>query len=442
MKRLSALVLLFVVFSAHYTSAEETRVAVIVLPGDDKPREALVQQEMLDEAFQKSGDDLPWILLAFQRITPELTQGDVSEMLDVLMKKGKKAYQYMKLAKAQKYFAKATTLMRKRPLTRCNPEQPAEMYLYWARSVLDAGDETKAQHLLEQIQRFDKDAEPDPAVMPPKLVATFDLASDERASKPIGKTLLEIGPSQGTIVVNCKRMPPGVVEYTGVAGDELWIAAEITGGTFASTFTLPAGKRRQITIFSGQENDPLTISRRLLSLSRRMPSLETLRTRPDSDLDRLAGNLGVKALLLGQIKNRGSAVLYTGLYIPSKGLVSDPSMVPMNPSGKPDAKKLAEAFSSMAAAMASPSVMAALNPPEQKDEHELVEKAATTSTPKELTDKNSDENKGSTAWYKTWWFWTATGVVLAGAVTTGLVLGLSNSAPEPSGKVVLTISEP
>ncbi len=440
MTRFTAQFIAICILAAPVLPAKETKVAVIVLPGDDKPNEALVQQKMLDAAFQKSGDGLAWILVAFQRVTPELTQQDVTEQVKSLDEKGKKAYQYMKLKEAKKYFSKAAALMRARPLTRCNPEQPAKMYLYWARSVLDAGDDSTAQKLLGQIQRFDPDAEPDPAIMPPKLVATFDLATNERGSKPRGKLLLEIGPNPGTIVVNCRRMPPGVVEFSGVEGDELWIAAEISGGSFASSFTLPGGKRRQLTIFSGRHDDPLTISRRLLSLNRRMVSLRDLHDRPDSDLDRLAGDLGVDVLLLGQLKNdKGSGLLYTGLYVPSKGLNSDPILVPMSPSGNPVAGELLAAFDTMANQIRSPSVLAALAHTENKD---VVEQAATSPIPKQVKHRTKGDKDGGPKWYHTWWFWTATGAVIAGAVTTGLVLGLSGNSTEPSGKVVLTISQP
>lgn len=441
MTRIIPKILLLSLLSAPIAWASETKVAVIILPGDDKQREGMMQQKMLNEAYQQSGDELPWILVAFQRITPELTQGDVADMTAGLVKKGKKAYQYMKLAEAQRYFEKAASLMRKRPLTRCAPDQPAQMYLYWARAVLDGGDEARAQQLLEQVQRFDPKASPDPAVMPPKLVATFDIASDERGNKPEAKTLLEIGPNPGTIVVNCRRMPPGVVEFKGVAGDELWIAAEIAGGTFASAFVLPGGKRRQIIIFSGQQNEPLAISRRILSLSRRMVSMGDLRSRSDSDLDRLANKLGVQALLLGQLKTRdGTTELFTGLYIPSKGLQSDPIGVPVDKSGAPIEQKLSLAFSSMGKQMSSPSVMAALAGKEKTTKPDAIKKAATTPPPKQI--KADGVKSESPAWYRTWWFWTATGVVVAGAVTTGLVLGLRDTATDPSGKVVLTISEP
>jgi hypothetical protein len=34
------------------------------------------------------------------------------------------------------------------------------------------------------------------------------------------------------------------------------------------------------------------------------------------------------------------------------------------------------------------------------------------------------EKEESTPWYKTWWFWTTVGVVVAAGATTGVVLGL------------------
>jgi len=42
----------------------------------------------------------------------------------------------------------------------------------------------------------------------------------------------------------------------------------------------------------------------------------------------------------------------------------------------------------------------------------------------------------------TWWFWTAAGVVVAGAVTTGVVVGTMDTGESPSGKVILSVSPP
>lgn len=43
---------------------------------------------------------------------------------------------------------------------------------------------------------------------------------------------------------------------------------------------------------------------------------------------------------------------------------------------------------------------------------------------------------GRRPWYRTWWFWTVTGVVVAGAVTTALVLTLPGEAePPPQGSL-------
>jgi hypothetical protein len=41
-------------------------------------------------------------------------------------------------------------------------------------------------------------------------------------------------------------------------------------------------------------------------------------------------------------------------------------------------------------------------------------------------------------WYKTWWFWAAASALVAGSLTTGLVLGLPPNV-QSSGQVVLTI---
>ncbi|MCC6811777.1 MAG: PEGA domain-containing protein [Deltaproteobacteria bacterium] len=50
-------------------------------------------------------------------------------------------------------------------------------------------------------------------------------------------------------------------------------------------------------------------------------------------------------------------------------------------------------------------------------------------------DVSLSEKKG-TPFYATWWFWTVTGVVVAGAVTTGVVLGTRPVAPKDQGTSV------
>ena len=44
-----------------------------------------------------------------------------------------------------------------------------------------------------------------------------------------------------------------------------------------------------------------------------------------------------------------------------------------------------------------------------------------------------------TPWWKSWWFWTITGVVLAGAATTGAVLGTMSGDKADSGSGKVTI---
>lgn len=49
----------------------------------------------------------------------------------------------------------------------------------------------------------------------------------------------------------------------------------------------------------------------------------------------------------------------------------------------------------------------------------------------EVPEDNVGEDR---PWYRTWWFWTITGVVVAGAVTTGIVVGTRDPAvQEPPG---------
>ncbi len=419
------------------------RLAVLLLPaGDVEPAEQLlVQEAMLSEAFTHSGDELDWLLVAFSSQRPRDAEQRILAEVERLIEKGKKSYRYMKLQKAEASFEKAAAMLRSRPLTRCDAKKISQMYLYWARSVLDGGEEIGAQALLGQIARFDPKAAPDPAVMPPNLVATFDLALDERRNRPLGKVLFEIGPSAGAIHVNCRPMSAGVVEHTGVAGDELWLAAEVSGGQFCNRFTLAEGARRRLIVFSGQPGDSVLMAERFKALGKRKATLSSIGKRPDDDVDALASITDTRVLLLGEMtETPGGRAVRLGLYVPGRGLVGDPRVVPLTRTSRPDSTSLSAAFDELAKTVKGPTMLAILFPSEPEPRPEALK--VDDEPPGDGRSGNYDDNAGATPWYKTWWFWTAAGVAMAGAVATGVALGVSSGEVEPSGKVVLTINPP
>ena len=82
-----------------------------------------------------------------------------------------------------------------------------------ACDMLDSGDDEAAQQLLVKVTRFDPKAGPDPATMPPNLVATYDLALDDLRRKPTVRVPVDLGPGQGSLVIDCRgRATPVTVE--------------------------------------------------------------------------------------------------------------------------------------------------------------------------------------------------------------------------------------
>jgi hypothetical protein len=326
-------------------------------------------------------------------------------------------------------------MLQRTPLARCNPKVIADLYFYWARATLDAGDDMAAQKLLVRVTRFDPKAGPDPATMPPNLVATYDIALDDLGSKALVRVPVEIGPGQGSLVVDCAEKPiPATVE--GRAGEEFWLAAQTEGGTFRGRFTFQEGPRRKLIVFSGHPGDDARISDHLGSLKSGNVTLSLLKTK-NADLDGLTTILGVDVLLLGEVRTslEGKA-LHLSPYVPGRGTTADPFVVPLSTDGTPDPDKLQAAFAETVKLMKSPTLLSALAEKRKQDQPPPLEDL--TAPLREPEDENGD----SPPFYKTWWFWTATGVVVAGAVVTGVLLGASAAGEEPSGKVILLINPP
>ena len=59
--------------------------------------------------------------------------------------------------------------------------------------------------------------------------------------------------------------------------------------------------------------------------------------------------------------------------------------------------------------------------------------------PGRLTSISLNLIKEPTPWWKTWWFWTIAGTVVAGGVTTGVILGTSDSKQPSSGSGTATL---
>jgi hypothetical protein len=411
--------------------------AVMVLPGIDlSPTDRMPVQDMLNGyALRHSGEDLDWQLMAYSPLQSPYKEAEVLAEVSRNIKEGKKTYQYLKLPEAQAIFKGAAGALRNLPPAQCDRAQIAQMYLYWARATLDAGDDEQAQKLLANIGRFDPESGPDPAVMPPNLVAVYDIALEDVRKMPEGKTILEITPGRGSLFIDCQSKPAGVVQIKGAATSQFWLAAQIEGGFFRSSFNFYEGSRRHLKIYSPRPGDERKLADHLLKLGRANPSIGMLKAADNEDLDQVAEILHVDVVLAAEIKKSADGkVVRLGLYVPAKGIVGAVHDVKFGPGVLPDEVALSNAMKTLAKTMKSPALLTAL----ALEKPEPPPDDTGTSIPT----GQDDEVSQAPIWYKTWWFWTATGAVVAGAVLSGVLLGTRDTGESPSGQVILTVSPP
>ena len=409
------------------------QLAVITLPSNEvhPDEQGRTQDALLDQAFAQSGPDLAWQLVAFSppRHSPPEQEivGDLNKNIEL----GKQAYRYLKLPEALATFKKTFQKLRADPPAKCDPKTVTDLLFYWARAALDTGDEASAQNLLGKILRFDSQAGPDPAVMPPNVVASFDIATEYQRHKPQATVSIKVGPGQGNLFVDCVARPAGIVDSSGVVGEDFWIATEIERGTFRAAFTLRDGLKRNLMVWSGQPNDPATMAEHFRVLTRSPVKLSEL-TAGNVNLDAIAAILNVQMLLLGEshIAPRGKTV-DVALYVPKKGVQGKPIEVSLNENGEPKTSSLENAFNQLTNDVKSPTILAMLTP---------ITKPAAAKAADDVTKRKDSEE--STPWYKTWWFWTATGAVVAAAVVIGVVVGVKSSEETKSGSVLINILKP
>jgi hypothetical protein len=410
----------------------EIQLAVLTLPSNEvKPDEQdRTQDVLLDSALAHSGADLTWQLVAFSPPGYSTPEQEILSDLKKNIELGKQAYRYLKLPEALATFKNAFQKLRNNPPARCDPKTVTDLLFYWARAALDTGDEASSQNLLGKILRFDPTAGPDPAVMPPNVVAAFDMATEYQKHKPPATVTIEVGPGQGNLFVDCAAKPVGLVETSGPIGEEFWIASEIERGMFRATFTFRDGPKRKLKIWSGQPNDPSTIAEHFRVLSRSMVKLRDLRS-SNVNLDAISSILNVQMLIVGE--NRASPrgrTVAVALYVPKKGVQGNPIEIDLNENGEPKTDSLENAFNQLTNDVKSPTLLALLTP---------AAKPPASKAAEDVTKRK--ESEPSTPWYKTWWFWTATGAVVA-AVVVGAVVGVESTKKTKSGNVLITIKPP
>jgi len=420
------------------TPARQPTVSVYLLPGPQTSPSVQLQllQRFWAQALGYSSAQGSWKLVMFSPVDPPRTEEEVLAEVEQLAGEGKKNYQYLKLDQARKSFARAEALLRDLPPAGCDGQRLGQLYLYWARASLDSGREAEAQRLLQRVVTLDATAGPDPAVMPPNLVATFDIAIEDWQGKPRASLLVEAGPAQARLAADCRPQPAGVVELKGRDGQPLWLVGQGSWHAVRAQLQFRAGARRQLKIFDPLAADIPVLEQLLSSLAGTRTGLATLKAGPQELLDRLAGRLGVDMLLLAEMVSTGEKnSLRAGLYLPGRGVSGAIQDITIDEWGRPDATALANAVQALAGSARAPSTLAALAAARTRPEPQPAGASGATG-------EEEGEQQQVTPWYQSWWFWTAVGVVVAGGVTGGVLAATMSGGESPSGKVILTVSPP
>ncbi len=414
---------------AQETKANTVSAVVVPAAGMRANERINLQKQLFSSALRHSHSSGPWQLLIFAPGPDEQSEAEQLTEVAGVIEKGKNQYRYLQLEEAGKSFAQAQAMLENSPPAGCNRKQIADLYLYWARTTLDMGDEAEARRLLQQIPRFDPAAAPDPATMPPTLVATFDIALEDYRAKGESSLILGCGPAQARITADCVEQPTGVVEVKGREGQSLWLAAE-SGGTVARLkVDMEKGERRSLFIFAPRMGEEKLLRQALYDLREGVSPLENLKVAKSPALDKLAAHLEVDLLQVAEVRDKGAErVLRIGLYVPGHGLQGSIYEVALDLSFNLDSIALASAQLDMASTAVSPTLLARLAKPQPT--------VGEVAKPPE-----KEEEEESAAWYKSWWFWTAVGVLVAGGVAGGVAAALT-AGDSPSGKVIITVGQP
>jgi hypothetical protein len=408
------------------------RLGVAVLGGVELPtaERAALEESLWGEALMHSGAGLAWRLVIWSGQSGAEDEKPELVALTRALAEGKQAYRYLKLDEARRIFEGALARLERRPVLGCQAAQVAELYLYWARAELDSGEAGGAQALLGQVQRFDPKALPDPATMPPNLVATFDVALDDRRVQPRGQVLVQSGPGRAALRLDCRVQAAGVVQWNGVAGDGLWLAAEVEGGMVRARLTVPAGARRELTVWSGQAGQ----GARLRALQAGLKSPVT----PEA-LGPLAVLADVELILVAERLPEGDA-FGLRLVSPLRGTIGEPVRVPRTARGRPDPERLQAAVAELADRLRAETGASEGGTVAGQEPGPPPRLDPLPPEPRPVAEATG-EVEPATPWYQTWWFWTAAGGVVVAGVLTGVLLAVTRDS-QPSGDVVITLGRP
>lgn len=355
--------------------------------------------------------------------------------LQRLVKDGKQAYEMLQIQKALKLFAEARELAELAGAELDGPQPLIDLHLYSGLSLLATGKTPQAAAEFRQAVAMDPELKLSSKKFPPDVLAAFERAKRELlsgrpaevqfVSRPPGASLFLDGKERGRTPIRSLGVYPGghFIRLT-LAGHAPW------------TLNLPDGvapsavKALMMPEWSGQSPEDLIAT----AISTEAPSESMLEL-----LRELGLFYRADALLLTSLSREAEAV-HLGLRL----FVAEPESAPparlFNLGSRPEAfdKKLKGIASTLKAlrgvrpgapraggtgpALASPAPADPFQPPPsvvRKPTPDPGVRVIAIPAPQPPIPEPEDT---STPWYKSWWFWTLTGVVVAGA-TVGALWG-------------------
>ncbi len=354
---------------------------------------------------------------------------EATERFTSMVNNGKRAYRKLQMSRALKFLKRI-----EEPLSRCGPEikEPGlfrDMLLYRGLSLLALGKKAKADKQFLQAISMNTTLKLSARQYPPDVVSAFEKARKKLLSqKPHNLNILS-KPDGAVVYLDGTRRGSTPLQLP-LYGGYHFVRLEKEGYS-PWTITLPEGvtlkaiRARLVKVWSGDPPQDL-----LSSAISRADLSEPVR----AVLRLLAGYYATDAIVLVSLVRDGPQVhLGMRLFVVNPEIVTRARLfnlgdktdlfplkikgivATLTPLKRARARQqiVSKPASAAVAPVASHTVATPVIHPSVNDSHPV---AVVPSLDQPIPiDEQRDEDIYGTPWYKTWWFWTITGVVVAGA---------------------------
>lgn len=358
---------------------------------------------------------------------------EAAEAFATKVKRGKRAYQKLQIGRARKLLEQARAPQQKAGPEVREPRLFVDLHVYHGLTLLAEGNSKAAARDFRQAVSMDPEASLSPKQFPPDVIQAFDRAKRQLLSgRPVQMQVLS-KPAGAEVFIDGKRV--GVTPASAPVYPGYHFVRVQKEGFSPWTLNLPDGvaprsiKARLVQIWSGDPPEDLVAT----AIAR-----EDLEESVKARLRLMAGTYSADAFLLASMNREGDET-HLGLRL----FVVDPEIVTRarlfnlgtDPNNYPTKiKGIVSTLKSLRQARArppAPAVAAAARPakrPEPKPTTPAwakppagTSRPVTAAVPRDEQrvvvplDEQTDDDRYGTPWYKSWWFWTITGVAVAGA---------------------------